>query len=259
VSGPALIALFFASGATSLVYETIWARELHLVFGTSALAISTTLAAFMGGLALGAFAAARLSHRIAHPLRVYAGLEAAIGVYAVLFPTLLERATPLYLGLARVTDGAPTIVGTFQFLLMFALLLPPTICMGATLPIAVGAMRHRTGCSGTGVGRLYGANTIGAVAGTAIAGFVMLPSFGLTTTTWIAVIGNIAVALAALARPHCPGTTAHATPPRPRRRTEPRDTIAGTCRRHAPPPPPRRDLPRSVSSWSSPRSRARPA
>ena len=64
--------LFMTSGATSLIYETIWARQLHLVFGTSQLAICTLLAAFMGGLALGALAAARWAARAKHPLLWYA-------------------------------------------------------------------------------------------------------------------------------------------------------------------------------------------
>ena len=63
----ALVPLFLASGATSLVYETLWERQLHLVFGTSQVAVYTVLAAFMCGLALGGFIAARLVWRVARP------------------------------------------------------------------------------------------------------------------------------------------------------------------------------------------------
>ena len=89
----ALIGLFLASGATSLVYETLWARQLQLVFGTSQLAICTVLAAFMGGLALGAFATARWGSRITRPVLAYAGLEAFIGIYAIAFPWILKART----------------------------------------------------------------------------------------------------------------------------------------------------------------------
>ena len=74
------------SGATSLVFETVWARHLNLVFGTSQLAICTVLAAFMAGLALGSFAAARWANRITRPLLAYAVIEAFIGAYAIAFP-----------------------------------------------------------------------------------------------------------------------------------------------------------------------------
>ena len=78
-----LLPLFLSSGATSLVYETLWARQLQLVFGTSQVAIAAVLAAFMAGLAVGGFAAARWAGRVARPLSWYAGLEAFIGLYAL--------------------------------------------------------------------------------------------------------------------------------------------------------------------------------
>ncbi|MDH5607778.1 MAG: hypothetical protein OEY93_12935, partial [Anaerolineae bacterium] len=92
-----LLVIFLFSGATSLVYETLWSRQLHLVFGVSQLAIATLLAAFMAGLALGGFFAARWAGRIKRPLLVYAGLEAFIGLYALAFPYILQASTPLYL------------------------------------------------------------------------------------------------------------------------------------------------------------------
>jgi len=81
-----LVPLFLLSGAASLVYEVLWARQLHVVFGTSQLAITTVLAAFMAGLALGSFGAARWAGRTTRPLLAYAVLEGFIGLYAVAFP-----------------------------------------------------------------------------------------------------------------------------------------------------------------------------
>ena len=81
-----LVPLFLTSGATSLVYETVWSRQIHLVVGTSQLAISTVLAAFMAGLAVGGLLAARVVHRVRRPLYAYAALEAFIGLYALVFP-----------------------------------------------------------------------------------------------------------------------------------------------------------------------------
>ncbi len=196
--GRLLIPLFMASGATSLIYETLWARQLHWVFGTSQLAISTLLAAFMAGLALGAVGAARWANRLTRPLLAYAILEAFIGVYALAFPHILELTTPVYLGLWRALEPGPALSGLLQFLLLGVVLLPPTVCMGATLPLLARVVSDRPGDAGFQVGRLYGANTLGAVLGTGLAGFVLLPHLGLAVTTWWTASANGLLALAAL-------------------------------------------------------------
>jgi spermidine synthase len=88
-----LILLFLLSGATSLVYESLWARQLHLVVGTSQVAISIVLAAFMAGLALGSLAAARYGYFVQRPLLAFAALEGLVAVYALSFDFLIEPAT----------------------------------------------------------------------------------------------------------------------------------------------------------------------
>jgi len=185
-----LLGIFLASGATSLVYETLWARQLHLVFGTSQLAICTVLAAFMAGLALGGFGAARWAGRVAHPVLAYAALEAFIGLYALLFPLLMNAVAPLYLGFWRWLEPPPWAFGSFQLVLLGALLLPPTACMGATLPLLARFVTAHREEAGYQVGRLYGANTLGAVLGTALAGFVLLPMLGLRVTTFWTAAAN---------------------------------------------------------------------
>jgi spermidine synthase len=194
-----LVPLFLLSGAASLVYETLWARQLHVLFGTSQLAITTVLAAFMGGLALGSFAAARWAERTARPLLGYAILEAFIGFYALIFPFLLRAVSPLYLGLWRAVEPGPAAFGTFQFVLLGVLLLPPTLCMGATLPLLARFVTSERAETGYQVGRLYGVNTLGAVLGTALAGFVLLPRLGLAATTWGTAAVNLVLALLAVA------------------------------------------------------------
>ncbi len=194
-----LIPLFLMSGAASLVYETLWARQLHVVFGTSQLAIVTVLSAFMGGLALGSFAAARWAERTTRPLLTYAVLEAFIGVYALVFPWLVRAVTPVYLGFWSAFEPGPAAFGTFQFILLGILVLPPTLCMGATLPLLARFVTSDRTETGYQVGRLYGVNTLGAVLGTALAGFVLLPRFGLAATTWGTAAANGVLALLALA------------------------------------------------------------
>ena len=90
-----LLPCFVLSGAGGLVFQVVWSRLLTLVFGATSFAIGTVLAAFMGGLALGAMIAGRFAPRVAHPMRWYAGLELAVAGYGLLFPTLLEVLAPI--------------------------------------------------------------------------------------------------------------------------------------------------------------------
>src|SRR5688572_11787935 len=84
-----VLACFFLSGASGLVFEMVWTRMLTLVFGSTTLAISTVLTAFMGGLGLGSFLAGKVADRVRDPVRAYALAEAAIGSYALLVPLVI--------------------------------------------------------------------------------------------------------------------------------------------------------------------------
>ncbi len=202
-----LYLLFFCSGATGLVYETVWGRELHLVFGTSQFAIATVLAAFMTGLSLGGWLSSRVVHRIRNPLWAYAALEAVIGLFALCFPWLRDAITPIYLGFFRGMEPSPFVFGAFQFFLLGTALLVPTACMGATLPVLARfvarpgvspenapASEAATAGPGAIIGRLYGINTAGAVFGVWLVGFYLLPDFGVHTTTVAAATANLALA-----------------------------------------------------------------
>ncbi|MCA9488387.1 MAG: fused MFS/spermidine synthase [Myxococcales bacterium] len=187
-----LAPVFFLSGATSLVWQTVWERQLHLLLGTSGIALATVLAAFMAGLGIGGALGGRW--RPDRPLRAYAVLEAAIGAYALVFPSLLHLATPLYLLVHR--GPLEAVAEPVEALLAAILLLPPTVAMGATLPLLSRVVVDRVGTAAERVGFLYATNTAGAVAGTALAGLVLLPTVGLWATTVVTALGNGLVALA---------------------------------------------------------------
>jgi spermidine synthase len=197
--GVVIFSLFFLSGFTSLIYEVIWIRKFGLVFGVTTYAVSTVLAAFFAGLAIGSYAAGRLIDRTRlHPLRLYGVMEGMIGVYALLLPVLLgmvERTYPAVYG--RVGESF-TLFTLYRFLISFALLVLPTILMGATLPVLSKLMVDRQDVLGLNVGRLYAVNTFGAVAGTFCAGFLLIPALGVPNTTLAAANGNFLLVVIAL-------------------------------------------------------------
>ena len=194
----ALLPLFFVSGATALVYQTIWARDLHLVFGTSTFAIATVLAAFMCGLALGGFAMGRYADSIAKPLRAYGILEVGIGAYALIFPFLIDFVTPIYLSAYQTIQPGPVAFGLIQFFLVGTTLILPTALMGATLPLLARFATERMGAAGDRIGTLYSVNTAGAVFGTWFAGFILLPGIGLWRSTLAAALANLILGIAAI-------------------------------------------------------------
>ncbi len=195
----ALVPLFFVSGATGLVYQTIWGRQLHLVFGTSTFAIATVLSAFMAGLAIGGWWMAHRADSIAQPLRTYGLLEVGIGLYALVFPYLVDAVQPAYLHVWRAWTPSPVVFGGVQFLLVGSALVLPTAWMGATLPLLARFATNRMGAAGDRVGLLYASNTAGAVFGTWLAGFILLPRLGLSATTWLAAAANLALGAGAIA------------------------------------------------------------
>jgi spermidine synthase len=171
---------------------------LGLVFGHTVYAITTVLAAFMAGLALGSFLFGRRAPRIPDLIRTYGWIEIGIGVYCALVPLLLGVASSVYLALHRTLGLSYNAFSVVQFLLIFALLLVPTTLMGGTLPVLSQALAKREVRLGRMIGALYAVNTFGAVAGVALAGYVLLPAFGNQATTTMAVIGNMAVGLLAI-------------------------------------------------------------
>ncbi|MBZ0267398.1 fused MFS/spermidine synthase, partial [bacterium] len=195
----AALSLFVASGAVGLLYQVVWVRLFVHVFGATVLAVSTVLAAFMGGLALGGWTGGRLAARIARPLRAYALVELALAGVAGLTPLLLRALDPLYASLYPHLSSHFWVLSAVRFVAGVLVLLPPTFLMGATLPLLVEtAGRLSDGLRGR-VAHLYAANTFGAVAGTAAASFLLLPSLGLTRTLLIGIAVNVVIALLALA------------------------------------------------------------
>lgn len=196
---PAILALFFLSGACGLVYEVVWMRLLTLVFGATALATSTILASFFAGLALGSFLFGRLVDRGHQPLRTYAWLEAGIGLFAFLMPLILAGLDDVYVALHRRYDLAFVPLTLLRFSGSFLVLLVPATLMGGTLPVLFRFLARRREQLGLDVALLYAVNTLGAVVGTLGAGFFLILLLGLREATWLAGAVNLLIAAAVLA------------------------------------------------------------
>ena len=207
--------LFFGSGAAALLYQTVWARALQDVIGTTAGAIATVFAATMAGLAAGGWVGGRAAPRLTRPLWVWAGLELAIGAWGALFPALMPGARALHVALG--TAGFGLAAGPFvRFAWVFCALLPATLAMGATLPVLARDAGARSGAENGGrLGRLYAANTAGAVLGAGAAGLLLLPWLGLTSAGRCAVLLSLSLAVVAvaIARETAPLPATRWTPP----------------------------------------------
>ena len=195
---PLLAGAFLLSGAASLVYQVVWLRYLGLVFGNTTWAAATLLAVFMGGLGFGALLLGRLGDRIARPLVAYALCEVAIAMLALASPELLSWIDGAYVAVYRSFGNQPLLFALCRGLLAAAFLLPPTMLMGATLPLVLRAVSPVEGRVGHATALLYGANTTGAVLGTALAGFLAVPLVGLRATLLLAAAANLLAALVAL-------------------------------------------------------------
>jgi spermidine synthase len=199
----AIAACFFLSGLAALVYETAWLRQLSLVFGTSEFAVAAVLGAYMAGLAAGAAAAARFAGRVRRPLLAYGLLEAGIAAFALAVPLLLAGAGLAYTWLLgdrpEPVDAATIGQPIFYVSVGFLVLVVPTACMGATLPLLTRHAVRRDREVGPRVALLYALNTAGAVIGTVLAAFVLLPELGLRATVWVGVAVNLTVFVIAVA------------------------------------------------------------
>jgi predicted membrane-bound spermidine synthase len=187
-----LAALLLASGATALVFETLWVKQLGRVVGVEVHAVTIALSAFFAGLALGGVMLGRLSDRTARPVRLYAALEAGVGVLGVFTTLALSRSAAPF---AQLREA----VGPFAWVLPFVLVGAPSFLMGGTLPALLRALRPAGEAVAPATGLLYAANTAGAVAGTLAVPFVLVPLFGIRGAGMFAACVGLAVAAAALA------------------------------------------------------------
>ena len=190
----AIYTAFFLSGLAGLMHQVIWARLLVQLIGSTAHAQMIVLAVFMGGLAIGATWFGKLADQHRHPLRLYIILELVIGGYCLLVPWLLDLTELGYVGMARSFFDQSALTLLLRVSLVTLLILGPSVLMGATLPVMSRHLVHRLKDTQRQVANLYALNSLGAVVGVGLAGFVMLPLFGIHAALGVASLLNFIAA-----------------------------------------------------------------
>ncbi|MEP6778673.1 MAG: SAM-dependent methyltransferase, partial [Gemmatimonadaceae bacterium] len=189
---PILLLLFVGSGMCALIYEVVWFQLLELVIGSSAVSLGVLLATFMGGMCIGSLWLPRVISNKHHPLKVYAALEAGIGVCGA----IVLFVVPLVGNLYELTPGHGFLGIAMRAVVAAICLLPPTVMMGATLP-AVARWIESTPKGISWLGFFYGGNTAGAVIGAVLAGFFLLRVYDMSTSTFLAAALNFVIAATA--------------------------------------------------------------
>jgi spermidine synthase len=202
------LALFFLSGFTGLCYEICWIRSAGQIFGSTNFAVSSVVALFFTGMALGSHYFGSRSKKYLQPLKVYALLEIGIGLFAASSLYLQSIFEIPYHLLYPAYFQNSIVISTIQLLLIALVIIPPTFLMGGTLPLFTEFYEATGSSTSDRLALLYAVNTIGAAFGCLVCGFLLLPLLGVRTT--LMVIGILAIScgtyiLYALKKEnHCP-------------------------------------------------------
>ena len=192
-----LCGVLFLSGCSALIFESVWFYLCGLVFGNSVWASNAVLSGFMGGLALGNSLASRYGFAIRRYLATYAAIEVIIGItgagLTLLLPVLTESLVPMFRPFLEV----PVVINPLRFGIAFVLLLAPTTAMGMTLPLLVKGVMRWEPDFGSALGRLYGWNTLGAVAGALAVEMFFVERFGIRGAAFVALVFNVVAAATA--------------------------------------------------------------
>jgi spermidine synthase len=196
-----LRACFFLSGAAGLIYQVAWVKALGLIFGHTVYAIATVLAVFMAGLTVGSAWLGRWSERSSGPIILYSRIEFLVAASGAFSLAGLAGVRWLYVTAYPGSAHIEPILLAMRFLGATVVMFVPTFLMGGTLPILVRATTRAFSQLARRVSQLYWINTFGAVTGTLLSGFILLPALGLRATVAFAALLNVLAGLLALQIP----------------------------------------------------------
>jgi spermidine synthase len=185
-----ILILFFLSGFSSLIYQIIWLKKLHLIFGVTTPSIVATLIAFMSGLSFGSFIFGKYSSKFKKPFLTYGIMEGVIGIYAFFINYFFQIADKVFIFSYNHLSNSPFFSDFFRFLISFIILFLPTFLMGGTFPLIIQGVEKLNSTFGKKTGTLYGINTLGAFFGVFSTTFFLIPKFGFKTTNYFAILIN---------------------------------------------------------------------
>jgi len=182
------------SGLAAMIYQVAWTRLLSLSMGSSVYAFSLIVTAFISGLALGSLVITRFIDRRKDGVLIMALLQGAIGLSALGIMHVLGN-LPIYV-VRYLFDASHSFnyVQLVEFTVIFGLVLIPTFMMGATVPVAVKICTPDVRQVAKFFGNVYAINTLGAIMGSFMAGFIFIPWLGARNSLLIAVALNILTA-----------------------------------------------------------------
>ncbi|HEX9094447.1 MAG TPA: hypothetical protein VF902_10765 [Coriobacteriia bacterium] len=192
---PVLAVVGFA-GAASLLYEVVWVRQLALSLGSTAIAGSTMLSAFLGGLALGGWLGGRRADVVASPLRALVRLEVAAALLGAASVPVLGLTGRAYVVIATAVDAGPAAAMVLRALFSLVVMLVPATLFGAAFPLA-SAAAGRIEADGRVAGGVYAASSFGSAIGAAVGGLLLEPALGLTGAALVAAALNLIAAAVA--------------------------------------------------------------
>jgi spermidine synthase len=174
----AALAIFGISGFAAMVYEVVWTRLLGLLIGPTTYSFTVVVATFILGLAAGSVVFGRIADRGRHPLLILAATQMGAAVLAVLVSQFLGVSQFFFAKLIYALKDAFALLNALQAVLLFVVLLPPTFLLGGAFPLVNRIYARSFEDVGRTVGTAYGANTVGAIAGSLLAGFLLIPLMG---------------------------------------------------------------------------------
>lgn len=193
-----LLLMVSIAGAASLLYEVVWVRQLGMSLGSTALASSVMLSAFLGGLAIGSWIAGKRADRLASPLMTLVKIELAAAAIGAVSVPALEQAGHAYVLVSQQMGAGPQTSLLLRAVFAFGVMLLPAIAFGMTFPVATAAAARLVAIE-RAAGWISAASSFGSALGAGITGLYLEPALGLTGSAWTGAILNVTAALCVLA------------------------------------------------------------
>ncbi|MFZ5517534.1 MAG: fused MFS/spermidine synthase [Candidatus Zhuqueibacterota bacterium] len=191
--------LFGLAGFASLAYEVVWTRALIFFISSTTYSFTIILTTFLVGIALGSAIMARPTDHLKRLFFWFGAFELIIAIAAIASVPLLGHLNAIQSYLVQQVQSQNwTQISLLLFLSTFLILIIPTLFMGAVFPIVNRIYVDNLKTVGQGVGKVYTANTIGAILGSFISGFILLPVFGMNGSILALGLINLAIGLVSL-------------------------------------------------------------